>query len=116
MLHIPGEIETDHQDNEQDASLNKIPKSWDFEFYAQNMDKACFQRWILPGKICAAVISITEDLILHLCPEHDETLSSSHLSIPKMHLERSSRFCFYLLNKTLIDNQFFWGDITVCFL
>ncbi|CAA7403953.1 unnamed protein product [Spirodela intermedia] len=109
VLHIPEDREAMIQDSGLEASATGIPENWDFEH--SSWHDSCCQKWIISGKICAVTISITKDLVLQICSGLDETPESSQLSIPKKCIERTSRFCFYLLSRTLLENQFSWGDL-----
>ncbi|CAA6667132.1 unnamed protein product [Spirodela intermedia] len=109
VLHIPEDREAMIQDSGLEASATGIPENWDFEH--SSWHDSCCQKWIISGKICAVTISITKDLVLQICSGLDETPESSQLSIPKKCIERTSRFCFYLLSRTVLENQFSWGDL-----
>ncbi|XP_078442261.1 endoribonuclease [Wolffia australiana] len=110
VLHIPQDMEASEQVEEQDSSFIAIPQSWDFQHSV--VHESYSQKWVLPGKICAATVSVTRNLIPQLCSGLEEAPSNSHFSIPMKQVERISQFCFCLAISILQDNRFVWEDLT----
>lgn len=63
------------------------------------------QNRVVDGKVCVTVLSISAEVMRKL---HEDSAEEK-----EEQLERVSRFCVYLLNKTLLENSFSWQDITV---
>ncbi|CAF2103262.1 BnaA05g32960D [Brassica napus] len=61
----------------------------------------CVQKRVIDGKICVTVLSISAEVMKKLHEPEEE-----------QELERVTRFCVYLLNKTLSENSFSWQDTT----
>ncbi|WZZ79906.1 LOW QUALITY PROTEIN: hypothetical protein YC2023_100478 [Brassica napus] len=59
------------------------------------------QKRVVDGKICVTVLSISAEVMRKLHEPEEE-----------QQLERVTRFCVYLLNKTLSENSFSWKDTT----
>ncbi|KAK7290666.1 hypothetical protein RIF29_05246 [Crotalaria pallida] len=94
-----------------ERSCSKTPCYWGFEH--ENWHDSCIQKCVVPGKICAIVVSITRELATKMC--FDSSLvdcgNGGQYSLPKAHMEKLSKFCVYLLNKVITDNEFSWEDI-----
>lgn len=68
-----------------------------------------FQTYTISGKICAALVSITKDVAAKICPNTEpELISGDHIRV-------IAKFCVFLVNKVLLDNYLFWGDLMVRF-
>ncbi|CAD5184286.1 diphthine--ammonia ligase-like isoform X1 [Musa acuminata AAA Group] len=64
-----------------------------------------FQTYTISGKICAALVSITKDVAAKICPNTEpELISGDHIRV-------IAKFCVFLVNKVLLDNYLFWGDL-----
>lgn len=80
---------------------------------------SCIQKCDILGEICASVLSITKKLVAKICsayggPEQKNEDCLHRLAEEQM--ERIARFCIYLLDKVLLENDFSWEDATVSFL
>ncbi|KAJ6761596.1 protein of unknown function 71 DUF71 -CONTAINING PROTEIN [Salix koriyanagi] len=74
---------------------------------------SCIQKCVVSGKICAVILSITEDHVAKIGSESlgvNEKDVDRHNSVSKGNMERVSRFCVYLLDKGIIENGFSWED------
>ncbi|XP_022149928.1 diphthine--ammonia ligase isoform X2 [Momordica charantia] len=79
------------------------PRYWGFQH--EHWHNSCIQKCVVNGKICAVVLSVTNELARNIC-----SCSLGNL-ITEEHLELVSKFCIYLLNEVLLDSAFFWEDI-----
>lgn len=85
-------------------------------FKQENWNDSCIQKCVIPGKICAIVLSITSELAAKICSDSlpaDYVNDNGQHSLPKAYMEQLSKFCIYLLDKAITDNNFAWEDIMV---
>lgn len=72
---------------------------------------SCVQKCIIPGKLCAVILSVTSEIAVKICSDH---LGADHQKYSTAEqMERVSRFCIYLLDKIIIQNGFSWKDTMV---
>ncbi|KAL5212471.1 hypothetical protein ABZP36_023318 [Zizania latifolia] len=71
-----------------------------------DLNDSCCQVHTIGGRICSAVISITDDIALKIC-------STEQLYHSEEHMKALARFCAFKLTKILIDNDFSWDTITM---
>ena len=88
---------------------------WYWGFKQENWHDSCIQKCIVPGKICAVLLSITNELAAKICSDSlpADYVNDGQYSLPKAHMEKLSKFCIYLLDKIMTDNDFGWEDIMV---
>lgn len=79
---------------------------WGFQY--ENWHDSCLQKCIISGRICVAVISVTQEIAAKIC---SLCKSSSENEVVSM-----AKFCIYLLDGILLENDFSWDDILVSFL
>lgn len=114
-LYVPAD---DYNDNDDDGdvtrepeaggskpSSSKVPSEWSAQ-YSGLHDSCCLINTVA-GKICSAVVSVTNDIASKICS------STAQLNPSKEHLKAIARFCAFQLAKTLTDNGFTWDDVTV---
>lgn len=95
------EEDTENEDEtRQDQSGEGDYSYWGYKPEKWHQD--CVQNRVVDGKVCVTVLSISAEVMRKL---HEDSAEEQ--------LERVSRFCVYLLNKTLLENSFSWQDITV---
>ncbi|KAJ0237093.1 Diphthamide synthase [Hirschfeldia incana] len=99
VLYVQEDSETDDDETRQDqlaegdySCLGYKPEKW---------HQDCVQKRVVDGKLCVTVLSISAEVMKKL-----------HESSGEEQLERVTRFCVYLLNKTLSENSFTWQDTT----
>ncbi|CAL5193147.1 unnamed protein product [Lathyrus oleraceus] len=83
-------------------------------FKQENWHDSCIQKCVIPGKICAIILSITSELAAKICSDSlpaDYVNDNSQHFLSKGHMEQLSKFCIYLLDKAITDNNFAWEDI-----
>lgn len=70
---------------------------------------------MISGKICAIILSITSELAAMICSDSlpADYVNNGQHSLPKAHVEKLSKFCIYLLDKVITENNFAWEDIMV---
>lgn len=97
-----------------ERSSSKTSCYWGFKQESWHDD--CIQKCVIPGKICAIILSITSELAAKICynsmPADYGNNNAQHI-IPKAQMEQLSKFCIYLLDKVITDNDFAWEDVMV---
>lgn len=120
MLYVADSVEPEEVVIDDDVvpgvSLKVAQNYWGFQ---NNEWHDCFmQNCVVPGKICAVVLSITDELSVKICSNgatdavHDGVAQQCCISVRQM--EMIARFCLYHLDTTLLMNYFSWDDVTVC--
>jgi diphthine-ammonia ligase len=116
ILFVPEDAET-AVTSVQNPSSFTVANRWGFQ-HARWHD-SCIQKCVVSGKICAIILSITENIVVKICSEslgvNDEDVDHQN-SVSKGHMERVLRFCVYLLDKVIMENGFSWEDTMVSFL
>ncbi|KAI5659982.1 hypothetical protein M9H77_28775 [Catharanthus roseus] len=73
-------------------------ESWHYE---------CIQKYIVPGRLCAAILSIKENNAAKICSTlqqgHNDAENENFL---EEQMERTAKFGFYLLDEVLSEHQF----------
>ncbi|CAJ1919988.1 unnamed protein product [Sphenostylis stenocarpa] len=94
------------------SSRSETP-SHDWGFKPENWHDSCIQKCVVSGKICAIILYITSELATKICidSQPDDYVKNGQYSLPKEHMEKISKFCIYLLEKVMTDNDFAWEDI-----
>ncbi|KAL1352375.1 hypothetical protein HN51_016365 [Arachis hypogaea] len=94
-----------------ESSGSEAPHYWGFK--QENWHDSCIQKLVVPGKICAVTLSITSEDAAKICfhsVSADSVNDDQYLQYKSL-MEKSSRFCFYLLDKVMADNGFGWEDL-----
>ena len=99
VLYVEEDSETEDE-TRQDQFGEGDYGCWGYKPEEWHQD--CVQKRVVDGKICVTVISISAEVMKKLHEPEEE-----------QELERLTRFCVYLLNKTLSENSFSWKDTTV---
>ncbi|CAH8361559.1 unnamed protein product [Eruca vesicaria subsp. sativa] len=93
------------EDSEDDETRQEQLGEGDYSCLGYEPEKwhqDCVQKRVVDGKICVTVLSISAEVMRKLVETSGE----------EKQLEKVSRFCVYLLNKTLSENSFSWQDTT----
>ncbi|KAF8107716.1 hypothetical protein N665_0118s0080 [Sinapis alba] len=98
VLYVQEDSETEDE-TRQDQLAEGDYSCWGYKPEKWHQD--CVQKRVVDGKICVTVLSISAEVMKKLQESSGEE-----------QLERVSRFCVYLLNKTLTENSFSWQDTT----
>ncbi|WCJ43773.1 Diphthine--ammonia ligase [Euphorbia peplus] len=111
LLFVPKEedIETITVHNK---SSTKVPSSWGFQ--PASWHDTCFQKCVVDGKTCAVILSITNETGAKISCESLDSKENDwghQKSLTKEQMPRVSRFCIYLLDKVIVENDFSWEDI-----
>ncbi|CAA7041137.1 unnamed protein product [Microthlaspi erraticum] len=101
VLYVEEDTETEDE-TRQDQSGEGDYSYWGYKPEKWHQD--CMQNRVVDGKVCVTVLSISAEVVRKL---HEDSAEEK-----EEQLERVSRFCVYLLNKTLLENSFSWQDIT----
>ncbi|KAF3452359.1 hypothetical protein FNV43_RR02792 [Rhamnella rubrinervis] len=90
----------------QDVSCTRTPSCLGFQH--EEWHDSCVKKCIIPGKLCAVILSVTSEIAAKICSDH---LGADHQNYSTAdQMERVSRFCVYLLDKIIIHNGFSWKD------
>ncbi|KAJ8760522.1 hypothetical protein K2173_015189 [Erythroxylum novogranatense] len=112
ILFVPKDAET--TDATVESSNSIVTKSWDFEHMVWH--DSCIQKSVVCGKICAVLISVRNEHIPKICSEPQSALvnDKNHQdSFVVKNMATVSRFCVFLLDKVVTDNNFSWEDTTI---
>jgi diphthine-ammonia ligase len=108
ILYVPTNDEGIMTKEMEAAVLQPVlGKAWsDLSARYSNLHDSCCQVHTIGGKICSAVVSITNDIASKICstpvqPDQPENLKAI------------TKFCAFQLVKILVDNQFSWDSIKV---
>lgn len=88
-----------------DAPNVHTPTYWGFQH--EHWHKSCIQKCMVNGKICAVVLSLTNEFAGNIC----SCILGNQIT--EEHLELVSKFCIFLLNEILLDSSFCWEDVKV---
>ncbi|XP_044483103.1 diphthine--ammonia ligase isoform X3 [Mangifera indica] len=110
ILHVTEDLETESEIVQDPYRMN-TPNYRGFQH--ADWHDSCLQKCVIGEKICAMFLSITGEVAANIC---SEAQSANHnvthqTSLTEGQMERISQFCMYLLNKTIIENNFSWGDV-----
>ncbi|XP_022719039.1 diphthine--ammonia ligase [Durio zibethinus] len=110
MLYVP---ETTETTEETLHGLSGIRAPSYYGFQPADWHDSCIQKCVIHGKICAVVLSITSAVALKICSDSmnaDWSNGNCQNSLTQDQMKRISRFCIYLLDKIVIENDFCWKD------
>ncbi|KAK1260653.1 hypothetical protein QJS04_geneDACA002376 [Acorus gramineus] len=111
VLYIPNDAESFNPPELQ--SVRSINRLIDWGFVYSNRHDSCCQKYVVKGKLCGAVVSITNSIVTEICSESGENSSPfKHCSSEKQ-MRRIAKFCVYRLDRILFENNFSWGDVTI---
>ncbi|KAF8401936.1 hypothetical protein HHK36_012887 [Tetracentron sinense] len=109
VLYVPEDKETATETVMQNQSCITTPNYWGFQ-HAQ-WHHSCCQKCIVRGKLCVVNLCITKELAAKICSESDtDRKEECQHSNTDEQMIRISRFCIYLLDEILLENNFSWGD------
>ncbi|XLS62134.1 hypothetical protein HN51_016362, partial [Arachis hypogaea] len=94
-----------------ESSGSEAPHYWGFK--QKNWHDSCIRKLVVPGMICAVTLSITSEDAAKICfhSVSTDSVNDDQYLQHKSLMKKSSRFCFYLLDKVMTDNGFGWEDI-----
>lgn len=101
----------------KEQSCSSTPGYWGFQ-HAEWHD-SCFQKCVVPGKLCTVILSVSSEPAATICHDHlvgDKNKGDNQNSLTEWQMDRVSRFCIYLLDKIITESGFSWDDTMVCFL
>lgn len=99
----------------QDLCTNQA--YWGFQ--RESWHNVCLQKCSVAGRICAAVISITQDIAAKICFQTTSSPAynaSECKANTQKQIVRIAEFCIFLLDKVLLENGLSWDDILVSYL
>ncbi|KAF3685835.1 hypothetical protein FXO37_00226 [Capsicum annuum] len=85
---------------------------WGFEY--ETWHDICLQKCAVYGKICTAILSVTEELAAKICSLTSVACPDDVKSKGLVDEEQViiiARFCIYRLDKVLLENNLSWADV-----
>ncbi|GAV82994.1 LOW QUALITY PROTEIN: Ribonuc_L-PSP domain-containing protein/ATP_bind_4 domain-containing protein, partial [Cephalotus follicularis] len=112
ILYVAEDIETANE-TVQDLSSATVSTYWGFQ--SADWHDSCIQKCVVDRKICAVILCITSEISAKICYEFldDWNIVDCQNSLTEGQLKNVSRFCIYLLDKILTENNFLWEDIMI---
>lgn len=111
VLYAADDTETKTDFVTQDLSIETAQSYWGFGH--EDWHDSCFQKCIIHGKICAAILSITDELAAKICSEcAGENQEVCPNSRTERQMDRLARFSIFLIDGFLSKNHFSWNDVT----
>ncbi|XWS57767.1 hypothetical protein CRYUN_Cryun09bG0201500 [Craigia yunnanensis] len=110
ILYVPETTETT-EETLHDLSGIRAPSYYGFQ--PADWHDSCIQKCVIHGKICAVVLSITSAVALKVCSDSmnaDWSNGNHQNSLTEGQMKKISRFCIYILDKIVIENDFSWKD------
>ncbi|KAE9447998.1 hypothetical protein C3L33_20099, partial [Rhododendron williamsianum] len=74
----------------------------------------CFQKCIVPGKLCAVILSITDELSMKICSECTGANPADGVcpnSLTERQMDKIAKFCIFLTDRILSESHFSWDDV-----
>ncbi|QCD97390.1 Diphthine--ammonia ligase/Uncharacterized protein [Vigna unguiculata] len=95
-----------------ERSRSETPSHY-WGFKPENWHDSCVQKCLVSGKICAIILHITSELSTKICFDSQpaDNVNNGRYSLPKAYMDKISKFCIYLLDKVMTDNDFTWEGI-----
>lgn len=85
----------------------------------EHLHDLCLQKYIVQGKICALILSVTDTVAGKICADEatntDQDILSSRSSLAVGQMTKIARFCLNQLDKIMMQNCFAWDDVLVSF-
>ncbi|KAK3155526.1 hypothetical protein QOZ80_2BG0204330 [Eleusine coracana subsp. coracana] len=108
ILYVPANDDSVMAKEMEAAVLQPVlGKAWsDWSAQYSDSDDSCCQVHIIDGKICSALVSITNDIASKIC-------STAGQPDQPEHLKAITKFCAFQLAKILLGNQFSWDSVTM---
>ncbi|EOY10896.1 Meiotically up-regulated gene 71 protein isoform 5 [Theobroma cacao] len=110
ILYVP---ETSETTEETLNDLSGVMTPSYFGFQPADWHDSCIQKFVIHGKICAVVLSITGAVALKICSDsmNADWSNGNHRNyLTEGQMKRISRFCIYVLDKFIMENGFSWKD------
>ncbi|XP_011080570.1 diphthine--ammonia ligase isoform X1 [Sesamum indicum] len=109
LLYCGENIETSPGVTQKDLSMGEVYWGFQHESWHNN----CLQKCIISGRLCTAVISVTQEIAGKICPQTtDSAYAESQCKVnTEKQAVRMAEFCIYLLDKVLLENDFSWDDV-----
>ncbi|XP_059665726.1 diphthine--ammonia ligase isoform X2 [Cornus florida] len=110
-LYAAEDTETANDHVVPDLSCKVACGYWGFQH--ELWHDICFQKCIVHGKICAIILSITDELAVKICSESASTNQvdgDRRTFLTEGKMKKIARFSIYLLDKILLESYFTWDD------
>ncbi|KAL6989047.1 diphthine--ammonia ligase [Sarracenia purpurea var. burkii] len=77
---------------------------------------SCFQKFVVPGELCAVFLSINDELAVKIFPECTGGAKLDNgvhpNSLKERQMDRIAKFSIFLLDRIISENHFSWDDVT----
>ncbi|CAA2954688.1 Hypothetical predicted protein [Olea europaea subsp. europaea] len=81
-------------------------------FHHEKWHDSCIQKCIVYGRICSAVVSVTQEIAAKICYEiKNAAYDPQSRVVSEAGIGRIAEFCIYVIDQVLIENIFSWGDV-----
>ncbi|BBH06749.1 endoribonuclease [Prunus dulcis] len=110
ILFVADDIEEPTGDVKE-QSCSSTPGYWGFQ-HAEWHD-SCFQKCVVPGKLCTVILSVNSEPAATICHDHlvgNKNKGDNQNSLTEWQMDRVLRFCIYLLDKIITESGFSWDD------
>ncbi|ESQ49638.1 hypothetical protein EUTSA_v10020155mg [Eutrema salsugineum] len=105
LVEVKPVLYVEEDTDTEDEAIQDQSGEGDYSYWGYKPEKwhqDCVEKRVVDGKICVTVLSISAELMRKVQEASGE----------EEQLQRVSRFCVYLLNKTMSENSFSWQDTT----
>jgi diphthine-ammonia ligase len=114
ILYAPEHEEITTDDDAADLPPKVAQSKWEFQY--ENWHELCLKKCIVQGKLCAAIISVTDELAVKICSQEFSSSSQDNIAcqdlVTEAKIEMVARFCANCVDKVLAENNFSWDDAT----
>ncbi|KAJ0966505.1 hypothetical protein J5N97_023422 [Dioscorea zingiberensis] len=109
VLHIPDNSAESLETNKLHPTCDKTPCHWGFD--CSKWHASCCQKYIVPGKICAVLVSVTKDVAAEMCGQAVQNPEDFQVNGCMKDTKTIMKLCIHLLDKILVENNFSWEDL-----
>lgn len=111
ILYVANDMKR-NSDVVQDIINDAMQYYWGFQH--EQWQNSYFQKCVVRGKVCAAVVSVTDELTMKIFSEstdgnRDNGTGANFLANRQM--DRIARFSIFLIDKILLENNFYWDEV-----
>ncbi|KAL8247462.1 hypothetical protein R6Q59_008678 [Mikania micrantha] len=114
VLFVKDDTNTEEAFNDHVVSdLNYEVNQFDLYFQPEKWHDECLQKCVVHGRICAAILSITNEIAGKIClnVHTSKNVNDNVIITAEEKLENVAEFCLYRLDKVLSQNCFSWDDV-----
>ncbi|CAK9174363.1 unnamed protein product [Ilex paraguariensis] len=113
ILYVAENVGTESDHILPELASKTAQSYWGFQH--EDWHDICLQECVVNGKICAVILSVTDQLAAKVCSKsagiNQDDMDHKTL-ITGEQMERIARFCIYRLDYFLLENSLSWDDVT----